>query len=367
MDPRLAIHFVHSGSDQSLKFVSALAAELCQSAETAGLSVLIDTRHWQPDAPGEALSKLLSRYPCTLHVFVVLPLQPELIPPPAGSVLATLTRAAEDNSTWVMLVQVCEPHSPRLKGELQSLCMPKSDTDRVDCHIQLIQAILKKLQLLLFQDSTKPKLFLSHAKYDGRKLAEKFSKDTVNRGLDAFFDEETISLGEDWRESIRDAVVGSIIIAFETDQFSSRYWCRHEVMLAKVTDRPILLVLCQQKGEPQRAPHAGALPTVRLSLPPETSGLKQVLLEALKQALFTFVWTATTKGGGQYPPQADVGGCVFVRTPDPISLLTDDFKSLRCTVGSTWLYPGPALDEDAAAVLQTFAPGVRFVSLLELD
>ena len=92
-------------------------------------------------------------------------------------------------------------------------------------------------------DQNLPKLnvFLSHAKADGREIAERI-RDSVSRfsQMDAWYDANELAIGGKWQEKIIDAAATdtAAMISVVTDKYSSRPWCRLEVEAAR-TPQPL--------------------------------------------------------------------------------------------------------------------------------
>ena len=112
-------------------------------------------------------------------------------------------------------------------------------------------------------------LFISHAKAKlgnvaGRALAQKLKDFIDSRPAgDVFFDEVDISGGEDFAETLAQALDDASVIVLLTDAFSSRFWCGWEVVTSKEKLRPILVVNALEQGEVTSLAYLGKTPTIR--------------------------------------------------------------------------------------------------------
>jgi hypothetical protein len=82
------------------------------------------------------------------------------------------------------------------------------------------------------------RLFLSHSKKDGLQITQKI-KDHVQKyaTLDVFFDANSISPGDDFADVLHESFYDpalqkqkSTLLVIQTDYFSTREWCRFEVL-----------------------------------------------------------------------------------------------------------------------------------------
>lgn len=110
------------------------------------------------------------------------------------------------------------------------------------------------------------KLFLSHAKKDGEDLAIKFKRFIENNlKLDVFFDTVDIANGYEFDAQFEQEIPKSALVVFQTDEYSNREWCRREVLLAKKSKSPIVVVNNISKGEKRAFPYLGNMPTTVLT------------------------------------------------------------------------------------------------------
>lgn len=109
-------------------------------------------------------------------------------------------------------------------------------------------------------------IFLSHAKLDGEDIAKKFKNYIDNdTKLKSFFDATDIQNLHEWAKVLEEGVDSSILLAIQTDKYSSREWCRKEVLLAKKYNVPIVAVNSLERFEDRGFPYMGNMPTITMS------------------------------------------------------------------------------------------------------
>lgn len=85
------------------------------------------------------------------------------------------------------------------------------------------------------------KVFLSHAKQDGRAIAEHLRDGLADISqLETWYDEHDLAPGHEWRLEMDNAARSgsAALIAVETDVYPTRPWCRHEITVAR-QPRPV--------------------------------------------------------------------------------------------------------------------------------
>lgn len=116
------------------------------------------------------------------------------------------------------------------------------------------------------------KLFLSHTKSDSYKadkaIALKYVRAVQNfiyeANMQSFIDVYDISPGFRFDQEIEKQLSDSTLVAFITDNYSSRYWCQKEVLYIKEKSRPIIGVDCLSVYEDRSLPAASNIPYVRI-------------------------------------------------------------------------------------------------------
>jgi hypothetical protein len=111
------------------------------------------------------------------------------------------------------------------------------------------------------------KLFLSHSKVGktGIKVAEAVKEFVDNTNMRNFFDKTTISPGYGFDEEIENHIKDCTLVAIETDEYSTRYWCQREILCAKNNERPIVAVSCLENYEDRIFPASSNVPCVHMN------------------------------------------------------------------------------------------------------
>lgn len=96
-------------------------------------------------------------------------------------------------------------------------------------------------------------VFLSHAKRDGRVIAERLRDGVASLGqVKTWFDANDLPSGYEWDHPMETAAAGSAaLVSVVTDAYPTRPWCRQEVQLAR-TPRPALREGCTLTEEAAR-------------------------------------------------------------------------------------------------------------------
>ena len=108
------------------------------------------------------------------------------------------------------------------------------------------------------------KLFISHAKKDGETIAIDYRNYIrAETKLSSFFDANDIANGYDFENEIAQGVKNSALVVFQTDAYSTREWCRIEIITAKRYKSPIVIVNAVKSGEKRSFPYIGNAPSIR--------------------------------------------------------------------------------------------------------
>src|SRR5262249_18605007 len=110
--------------------------------------------------------------------------------------------------------------------------------------IHVVNSMRRKL--LEMEAGKREKIFLSHAKFDGKLAAERIQRhinDPANGlRLATFYDALELESGEEWKKGLREAASNASMLALVTEAYDSRPWCNQEILWAKEFRRPLLLV-----------------------------------------------------------------------------------------------------------------------------
>jgi hypothetical protein len=220
--------------------------------------------------------------------------------------------------------------------------------------LQLTHHLLRMLR----EDGKPARLFLSHAKSDGRAMAAALKAGIEKSPAKTFFDEVDLVPEEEFENGLAGKIRESIVIAILTNRFSSRSWCQWEILNSKLHDRPLLVVDALTEGEPRSFPYLANAPTLRwdpADLADEAKHM-HVVGAALREGLrFEFVGKVVRalKDAGHL----DAGVQSFPRPPE---LLTSP-KSAPASV----VYPDPPLSKFELDPLYARTPGLRAQSFTQ--
>lgn len=207
----------------------------------------------------------------------------------------------------------------------------------------------------------KIRVFISHSKHDddGETAARSIRDWLHDYGpLSSFFDVADIPPGTSFRDVLLHGIQTSAVVALHTDSYSSREWCRREIIEAKRRAAPLIVVDCLREGDRRSIPYMGNAPIVRMN--PGERNRRGAVIECLLEEVFrTYLWRCRVERFREKHP------CVLftARPPELIALaaLPDsgnvDFAAI--------VHPEPRLGADEALLFETVAPNVRLWTLNE--
>lgn len=160
-----------------------------------------------------------------------------------------LVAKLKDNATPPLILPVALHDSFYRLSPLYNACNPIRLLDQPDAAAATVtlrrlvsEAVSRRLrQTSADQDLPSLDVFLSHAKADGREIAERI-RDSISRfsQMDAWYDANELAFGSNWQQKIIAAAANdtAAMITVVTDKYSSRPWCRLEVEAAR-TPQPL--------------------------------------------------------------------------------------------------------------------------------
>ncbi|QKF66559.1 TIR domain-containing protein [Arcobacter venerupis] len=224
----------------------------------------------------------------------------------------------------------------------------------------MINATILDLAHFLCKSLTnhKQKVFISHAKLDGKSLAKDLqhyiSTDTK---LDSFFDANHIQESSNWADDLEKGVRDSIVLVYYTDLYSSRLWCRKEILFAKKHDRPIVVVNLLKDKEDRSFPYMANVPIMKVSKLNDKNMrlvLKSILVESVRHyyqhlVLDSFLEENSLK---EFTPLASA--------PELLTLINKN----EC---EKFLYPDPPLGNEELEILNSYKKECYFTPLMYLN
>jgi len=133
---------------------------------------------------------------------------------------------------------------------------------------RLIHLLIRRLRPRPDNEDAPPvTIFLSHTKMDlehePRVVKTLLAHLTATQPEKTWFDSGDISTGSRFAHEIEKGVKDTALLAIVTDSYSSRSWCRKEVLFAKHHQRPVVIVDAVQDRETRRFPYSGNTPVIR--------------------------------------------------------------------------------------------------------
>lgn len=210
------------------------------------------------------------------------------------------------------------------------------------------------------------KLFLSHAKKDGEETAIQFKEFIESKlKLDVFFDTVDIADGYEFEKQIEQQVKNSALVVFHTDEYSTREWCRIEVLIAKRNKCSIVVVHDIKNGEKRAFPYLGNTPTIVLHEHNEDKFYEIVNL-TLYQVLNNLFQLELLES---FHKEFELEGTEFISITSPPELFNyiDIYKKkkeskLRLVV----LYPEPPLGAEELKILNEIDKDIKFITPINL-
>lgn len=199
----------------------------------------------------------------------------------------------------------------------------------------------------------KLKIFISHSKRDkdnlGRTNAENL-RDYLRKETkgDSFFDVNDIVDGFRFDHQIEEAVKKSLLIVLFSNTYSSREWCRRELLTAKKYKIPAIAVFMVNGDIDRVFPYIGNIPSTVYNgdwRPVLNLLLRTALDQYFEQSLLTMI--------------ADEDTAVLPFSPEAYSL------SIVGEEENTVLYPEPPLGPEEIEILQAIRPDTRYFTPMQ--
>lgn len=228
--------------------------------------------------------------------------------------------------------------SRMLRRYLEHLRRPGEEQAALDAYLQKVQ------------------IFLSHSKHDpdGQRTAESI-RDWLHhaQGLSSFFDVKDIPAGVRFDKVILHQVRVSSVVAIHTDTYSSREWCRREIIEAKRWNVPLVVANCISDVEERGFPYMGNVPVVRMN-PGDNSRIENVISRLLDEVLKDFIWRCKVE---LFSGLADSNVSFHPRQPELISL-----AGISGADQTLLVYPDPPLSSEEERLFEAVAPKVQLRS-----
>ena len=203
-------------------------------------------------------------------------------------------------------------------------------------------------------------IFLSHSKHDsnGSAIALLVQDFLKNASFSGFFDVFDIPAGLRFNKVILQKVRVSAFVAIHTDSYSSREWCRREIIEAKRYNVPLVVANCLDDVDERGFPYMANVPIVRMD-PKLRDRIDVVVCRLMDEVLKDFLWQAWTRIVGKV---ADSRTAFIPRPPELIVLAT---LKQRMPDAHTLVYPDPPIGAEEIELFATAAPSVRLLSVTQ--
>lgn len=229
----------------------------------------------------------------------------------------------------VQLTQHAWPIDTRLEdlNSLRAWAIDNEHERRRFIARHIIQLLLRRLQPeRLSEDGPPLTIFLSHTKLDletePRVVKSLLAHLTASQPQKTWFDSGDIEVGSRFAKEIEGGVEDATLLAVLTDSYSSRSWCRREVLLAKRFQRPVVVVDAVQEREVRSFPYVGNVPVVRWKGDPQEV-IDLLLREALRQAYAAASLEKRKRAGDVVLPAGPELLTLVHRKPDQVVLYSD--------------------------------------------
>ena len=212
----------------------------------------------------------------------------------------------------------------------------------------------------------KVQIFLSHSKKDPDNNGERIARAIRKRihehhTMSSFFDIHDIPVGLEFHKVLSQQVRSNAMIAIHTDSYSSRTWCRKEVILAKLKNRPLVVANCISNFDDRCFPYMGNVPNIRLEVQ-QTDRIDFLIFRLLDEILKDFLWQCRVR---LHCPDS-VSSLLFIpRSPELISLASLPDGAADKDADSLIVYPDPPISEEEKILFTKVAPSVRLLSIME--
>lgn len=205
--------------------------------------------------------------------------------------------------------------------------------------------------------ATRIKVFLSHSKHDpdGRALALNMRSWLEQHSyLSSFFDTHDIPPGMPFREVLLEEIGNGAVMVLHTDSYSSREWCRREVIEAKRRHVPMIVADCLRDRDQCSIPYLGNMPVIRIPSDRPERRFRALIQCLLEEVFRTYLWRCRVE---QY--RASNPEVLFLsRAPELLSLASLG-AGLYSESGAEIVYPDLIMGADEARLFAEIAPRVR--------
>lgn len=207
----------------------------------------------------------------------------------------------------------------------------------------------------------KVQIFISHSKHDnnGERIAIIIRNYLhENSGFQSFFDVLDIPPGVKFQQVLLHQVKSSAMISLHSDSYSSREWCRREIIEAKRWNVPLVIANCIENLDERSFPYMGNVPVVRLD-PTLICNIHFIIYRLLDEVLKNYLWDCKVKLANN----KDESLIFIPRYPELISLTY--IANAQEQKNITIVYPDPPLSAEEERLFFDIVPHVQLRSFTE--
>jgi len=206
------------------------------------------------------------------------------------------------------------------------------------------------------------KLFLSHAKKDGLETTKRFKAFIdAELKLEVFFDTIDIADGYEFEQQIEANIKKSALVVFHTDEYSTREWCRIEVLVAKRNKCSIVVVHDIKNGEKRAFPYLGNTPTITIQQD-EKESFYEIVNLTLYQVLNNLFQLELLESFHQQFPIERTEFISITSPPELFNYIDIYKKKQESKYQLIVLYPEPPLGMEELKILNEIDKDIKFIT-----
>lgn len=234
----------------------------------------------------------------------------------------------------VQLSENAWPLDPRLQGTsfVRAFGRPEAERTAWTARVLVVE-IFRFLDDQGRGERLPLRLFLSHAKQDVATAPLVFNAIVEHLGVTqpvkTWIDSAEIEGGSKFSEEIEAGVRDSVLLVLATKNYSSRPWCRRELLLAKRHQRPFVIIEALEGLDLRSFPYGGNAPRLRW----DEGGAARAVDLVLKEALRHLHGRLVLEG------QKRAGDVVLAAAPELATVV-------RVPRDTTVLYPDPPIGDE---------------------
>ncbi len=212
-------------------------------------------------------------------------------------------------------------------------------------------------------------LFLSHTQDDaGEAVGALREEIRAHAGLSDFFYPIDTPVGFDFKVALEAEIERSAVLVIQSDSYSSREWCRWEVITAKKIGVPIVLANMVARGEERSFPYLGNVPVVGFdpAAPAEAKNSARAVIQAtLEEVLRHLIWKAEVRGmEGSLP--TEIKNPLFLAQP-PEALSLPLAEAGGAAAPDAIIHPDPPLGAQETEILKLMNPDLKILTPSQLS